>query len=289
MSDHKYDKKTAIPHKDGLEIIDCQTCGFKHAYPYPDENKLREFYQKHYHAPTKGGNYQAKLEGLNRIVKNKPNKTILDIGCSDGECLSYFQKDGWQTFGIEPSESESELARKRGINVVTDSFAGALKRDLGKYDAVMLGSVLEHHPAPEKFCRQIYDKLLNRGGALCIQVPNDFNAFQLAAVEYYKKEMWWVVPPAHLNYFSFDSLTKFIEKIGFEIVSTESSFPIELFLLGGMDYIGNDTIGKKAFAMQCNFETVLEATGKSALKRQIYKSLAKLGLGRVIIMFGRKG
>jgi len=288
MNVHQYDKQTALNLEDGTELIDCQTCGFKHIYPYPSEDELSEFYQKHYHAPTKGGNYLTKVEGLNSILENKPNKTILDIGCSDGECLSYFQKDGWETFGIEPSESESELARKRGIKVVTDTFENALKRYIGKYDAVMLGSVLEHHPNPIRICRKVHDNLLNKGGALCVQVPNEFNEFQLAFVENSKKNMWWIAPPAHLNYFSFKSLANLLENTGFEVVSMEGDFPMELFLLAGMDYVGNESLGKKAHKMRCNFEAVLDGTGRSALKRQFYKSLAELGLGRVIIMFARK-
>lgn len=51
-------------------------------------------------------------------------------------------------------------------------------------------------------------------------------------------------PPEHINYFNFESITRLLERNGFSIIEITSTFPLELFLLMGDNYIGNNEIGK---------------------------------------------
>ena len=79
-----------------------------------------------------------------------------------------------------------------------------------------------------------------------------------------------------------------MEKVGFKIVLKESTFPIDLFLLMGKNYVGNDVIGRESHAMRKLFEINLAKANKNNLKRNLYRSLSELKLGREIIMLGKK-
>jgi hypothetical protein len=74
----------------------------------------------------------------------------------------------------------------------------------------------------------------------------------------------------------------------FEIVSVETSFPIDLFLLMGDNYIGDDERGRACHAKRKAFELALARAGKTALKQELYRSLAQLGIGRDVFVVARK-
>jgi len=66
------------------------------------------------------------------------------------------------------------------------------------------------------------------------------------------------------------------------------TFPIDMFLLMGDNYIGDDDLGRACHAKRKAFELNLARAGKSALKREIYKNLARLGVGRDVFVVARK-
>ena len=68
----------------------------------------------------------------------------------------------------------------------------------------------------------------------------------------------------------------------------ESTFPLELFLLFGFDYINNEQIGKKIHSMRMKFDSILYSSNNNTLKRKIYSSFANMGIGRTIIVYAKK-
>src|SRR3712207_7662976 len=46
---------------------------------------------------------------------------------------------------------------------------------------------------------------------------------------------WWVAVPDHVNYFDVRSLCETCRQVGFEPVDVQADFPMELFLLMGID------------------------------------------------------
>jgi hypothetical protein len=98
-----------------------------------------------------------------------------------------------------------------------------------------------------------------------------------------------VAPPHHINYFDFDSLTRLLTASGFEVVVREATFPIDIFLLMGDDYVGNDELGRQSHARRKAFELTLAAAGLGGLRRALYRELAKLDLGREVLIVARVG
>ena len=133
----------------------------------------------------------------------------------------------------------------------------------------------------------MYNKL-NLGGLLCIAVPNDYSPFQTAARQTLKYKPWWVGPPQHINYFDFSSLEKILTKYGFTVLLKESTFPIDMFLLMGENYIDNDKVGRKCHGMVKEFEKRIAETGDKSLKNKLYQKFAELNIGREAIIYAQK-
>jgi hypothetical protein len=72
------------------------------------------------------------------------------------------------------------------------------------------------------------------------------------------------------------------------IVNTEATFPIDLFLLMGENYVGDDELGRRCHGKRKRLEINLEKAGLTDLKRSLYRSFAELGIGREIQVIGRK-
>ena len=131
-------------------------------------------------------------------------------------------------------------------------------------------------------------KTLVDDGIIVIDVPNDFNPLQKIAQKTLGKNEWWIVPTEHLNYFNFESLSNLLKKNGFAILKKESTFPLELFLLMGYDYLGNNSVGTKIHSDRMNLEkNLLNNIGKS-LKNKLYSSFAEIGIGRRAIIYAKK-
>lgn len=149
-----------------------------------------------------------------------------------------------------------------------------------------MSEVLEHIPDPAgMLC--LAGSLLTSGGLLCVVAPNDYNPFQLALRLACGYQPWWVAPPHHINYFDFDSLDHLLTQCGFEISLRETTFPIDLFLLMGDNYVGNDAVGRQCHGKRKYLEQNLERAGLREVKRGLYRALATQGIGREVVLFGR--
>jgi SAM-dependent methyltransferase len=148
-----------------------------------------------------------------------------------------------------------------------------------------LNEVLEHVPDPRSLL-QVVERLLDPGGLIALMVPNDYSPFQ-AALRARGVKPWWVAPPHHVNYFDVPSIQRLLSD-RFEMVAVETTFPIDLFLLMGDNYIGDDVVGRACHAKRKTFELEMARAGMTSVKQQMYRALAPLGIGRDIFVVARK-
>ena len=113
-------------------------------------------------------------------------------------------------------------------------------------------------------------------------VANDFNPIQKIATEKLDIPDWWFIPPEHVNYFNPESITRLLEQSGYEILDISTTFPIDIFLLMGDNYVSDPKIGKKSHLRRKEFEFTLSKTGREDFKNNLYKSFKNLGIGREI-------
>ncbi len=284
-----------------FQIIGCRRCGFKHAVPLPTPEELHSVYSHEYYTTEKplyieryledkpwwDGVYAARFERLEQHLPGD-RRRLLDVGSGPGLFLLAGRERGWQVQGIEPSSQAAGHSRSMfGLDITECFLTAETAPTLGRFDALNLGEVLEHLPDPAAMLGLAHD-LLDDDGLLSLVVPNDFNPFQTILRDQCGFKPWWVAPPHHLNYFDAHSLQALTERCGFEVLHVESTFPIDLFLLMGHNYIGNDGLGRQAHGMRKQFEQNLHAAGASDLRSSLYAAFGKLGIGREVVLFARK-
>jgi hypothetical protein len=147
--------------------------------------------------------------------------------------------------------------------------------------------VLEHVPDPVAILKAAMG-LLDSGGILCAGVPNDFSPFQIAARSAVNAGDWWVAPPHHLNYFDFDSLDALLTQLGLKVAERTTSFPMEAFAMMGENYTSDPALGRACHNKRKKFDFAFEAAGLKETRRDFYRALAKLGIGREAVVIAVK-
>jgi SAM-dependent methyltransferase len=260
--------------------------GYLKIMPRPSSAELEAYYAGSYRPPQVSHD-PARAVDLVEQVLPQPGR-ILDIGCGLGDFLAAFRNRGWHALGIEPGAGNCATCRERGLEVIEgfldDDFAS---RHEESFDAVLLESVLEHLADPDQMLRWIR-RLIRPGGAFYCNVPNDFNALQLAKVRRDGGPAWWVAYPDHLNYFSHPSLVSLIRFHGFEPEVVTTEYPVEFFLLMGQDYTREPDLGKTIHSQRCQWEKALCDAGRKDLLNKIYAAYASLGIGRQALVVARR-
>lgn len=285
-------------------IVDCQQCQFAHVIPLPDEATLQAFYADTYYQEEKPDYFRnadkdrgwwelvyaerlAEMEHWLGASNDGRGQRLLDVGSGPGLFLMVARRRGWQGVGVELSPHATAYSRQRyQVEVYDRAFDDDCAAGIGVFDAVNLGEVLEHVPDPAATLRRVHQVLLP-GGVVCAIVPNDFSILQGAA-EQQGLGRWWLQPPAHLNYFNVRSLHGLFRRCGFSVADVTCTFPLEVFLLMGLNYVGNETVGRQIHGLRKRFEIGCEATGLGEAKRELYRAFAKRGIGRDIVMMGKK-
>ena len=282
------------------DIIECEVCGFKHALPLPDARDLERAYREEYYTSEKptflahAGEDQdwallAQTDRLEIFESLLPpdRRRLLDIGCGPGFFLQTAMRRGWLAQGIEPSRQAAAHTRGLGTPVAEGFFNADSAPTLGRFDAIHLNNVLEHIPDPAHLIALAHS-LLESGGVICINVPNDFSPLQIAARNAAGTDDWWVAPPHHLNYFDFSSLTNLLARLGFTPAVRTTSFPMEAFLMMGENYVGDAALGRACHNRRKKFDLAFEAAGLKESRRAFYRALAEAGLGREAVVIAVK-
>ena len=285
--------------KDGFDVIDCEACGFKHIIPLPNEEELRKIYKHDYHVKDKPLMLQHQLEDREwldatndaRLAKLEKllggTGRILDVGAGNGFFLQKAKERGWVIKGVEPSDKAAEYTRTQGLDVECRVFDRECADSLGLFDVIHLGDVLEHLPDPAamvELCRYSLDS----GGLIAVSVPNEYTPVQEILNKGMGIKPWWIAPPHHLNYFDRDSLEKLLERKEFIPIHSEVSFPMELFLLMGRNYLDTPALGRECHAMRKELELNLTKTGNRHLLDKLYDCFAEAGMGRTVLVVARK-
>lgn len=282
------------------DVIACDVCGFRHVIPLPDPSELERAYREAYYTEEKPTflahaaedaewsalGYRDRLESFEAILPRE-RRRLLDIGCGPGFFLKIAKERGWAVQGIEPSRQAAAHARSLALDIIEEFFNQRTAGQLGRYDVVHLNNVLEHIPNPLEIVR-LARGLLTPGGVLCLNVPNDFSPFQSGARVALSLPEWWVAPPHHLNYFDFESLAHLVSSAGFCVAERSTSFPMELFLLMGLDYTKDPTLGRACHNQRKRFDMALENAGFRDTRRAFYRALAAAGIGREAVVIAVK-
>ena len=242
--------------------------------PTPEE--LQKYYADKYfqeslgsyeseYSPEEISYFRVKLaQRLGVINRHRGGKagTLLDIGCGEGYNLAFFNENGWSVKGFDFS-SEGILSKNpQCIDFLAKGDVYELiSEDIlsGKtYDVIWLQNLLEHVIDPMGLLESV-KALSSPDTIVVITVPNDCSVIQ----EYLVKnnlidKNYWVAPPDHLNYFTYESLLNICSATGWRCIDVQGDFPIEWYLLHpGSNYILDKNKGKAAHVARVELENLI--------------------------------
>jgi SAM-dependent methyltransferase len=205
------------------DFVRCQECGHLQVDPMPEVASLYEEAESSAYEEEEAGQRATALGVLERIERFSRGR-LLDYGCWVGFLASEAARRGWAVVGVEPSRWAAERARSRGVDVVDSPD--------GPFDAIVLGDVIEHLPDPGAELDRL-GALLGPGGVIWIATPDAGSR-----VARLLGPRWWSVIPTHLHLFNRRSLTRLLERHGFEVLAMGTSpkrFTVAYYLsrLGG--------------------------------------------------------
>jgi 2-polyprenyl-3-methyl-5-hydroxy-6-metoxy-1,4-benzoquinol methylase len=214
---------------DEFQVVACQRCGLLYVNPRPTETEIGKFYPETYSWKEtfeadsfpirwirnleKGYRYHLLKDEASKVLRVTGRKggKVLDIGCGTGDRLDVLRERGFETYGVETSDSADYATDHLKLNVVKGDlfsahFPGAF------FDMVTLYNVLEHTHHPVGVIREI-NRILKKEGLLIIQVPNK-DSLQC---KIFKKRWAAFDVPRDLYYFGTHTLTSLLQKGGFQI------------------------------------------------------------------------
>ncbi|PIS11728.1 MAG: class I SAM-dependent methyltransferase [Bdellovibrio sp. CG10_big_fil_rev_8_21_14_0_10_47_8] len=282
------------------QVMNCETCGYAHLDPLPSLEELGQFYAYHFYEKQKP-DYLEKMERESEywletykwrfdIFKkyiSSSSPSFLDIGSSGGFFLAAAKSRGAQVQGIEPSDKAADYSRKKfGVDVHVDLYEKCSIAPQS-FDIIHSSLVIEHLLDPKHFVQWSFDKLKS-GGIFVVETPHEFNAYQNMLTQKMGYEPWYIAYPDHLNYFNQKSLRRLGESCGLKAEKSLCAFPMEQFILQGMDYLRDGSLGLKAHQQRMAFELNLLKNGGADLLEKTYESWAQLEIGRTQIAIFRK-
>ena len=287
-----------IDREKSYNVINCDVCNFKHLDPIPSDKVLEAFYDKEYYQSAKPDylNEDRKEiqhrniffeQRIDTFLKYTFGRSLLDVGCGDGIFLERARDRGFEVYGVEPSKKASSIGLSNQLEIFHGTLNNFISQNDKLFDVVHLKNVLEHVNNPIQVLEQC-GELLKEDGILYIEVPNDYNLFQLFGVWINKERKSWICIPDHINYFNFHSLSKLLSKNKYKILKKDTTFPMYLFLCFGLNFIRNKELGKKLHKFRVKIELFFFKNNLNRLRQFFYKILAHLGLGRTVIIYAKK-
>jgi len=231
-------------------VVQCETCELVFLNPMYEDSELALLYPEDYYAyqdcfrkPSRIEKFLKKLLRYEAGVKDpsfdRPGK-VLDVGCGSGWFLARMRDQGWDTYGVEISETAAKLgSKKAGLCIFHGTF---LKANLPTefFDYVRLNHSFEHMSRPIETLREIW-RVLRPGGRVLIVVPNHASLNARIFGRYW----WFLGVPVHPFNYSVKNLPGFLTRAGFEVKSVinNSTYP---GILGSLQIWLNRNNGRKS-------------------------------------------
>ena len=204
----------------------CERCGFARAQVIPDADELARLYGAAYFSGEEYADYVGDRDvhranfrrRLKRItaVAGRP-ESMFEIGCAYGFWLQVLAEHGIRAAGIDISvEPVRHAAEALGMYASRGSFED-VQIERGLYQSYCMWDTLEHLAHPEAYVAKAAD-LLPSGGWF-FATTGDIGS-PLARQQGMRWRM--IHPPTHLQYFSRETVTRFLSRHGLQTVHIES-------------------------------------------------------------------
>ena len=170
------------------------------------------------------------IADLKLIYKYKPSGNLLDIGTNMGFFIRNARGKKWNLYGVEPSASLSELARRHFELNVKTCFLEDSNFDSNFFDVITMTDVFEHITEPGKILNEVH-RILKKDGILFIKVPNGlFNISKLYLAKAIRRLTEYDIFDSyeHVINYSYGTIKSMLEKYDFKILKTSVGRPIQI-------------------------------------------------------------
>jgi glycosyltransferase involved in cell wall biosynthesis/2-polyprenyl-3-methyl-5-hydroxy-6-metoxy-1,4-benzoquinol methylase len=153
------------------------------------------------------------VDMLERLAAERPDPSILDIGCAYGTHLGLAWDKGWQTFGVEPSHHARAEARRRHPGLYVAKTIEEIPPH--RFDLILILDVVEHLADPYPLFRELAAKgAIGPETIVILTTPNARSHDALV------DPVGWVYrhPPSHLTYYSASGLEDMLRRLRFASV-----------------------------------------------------------------------
>lgn len=142
--------------------------------------------------------------------------TVIEFGANDGTLVDALGRRGVRAVGIDMAPNVTEMARDRGLDVLTGAFGpeavSGLLEKAGPVDLVTGSNVFAHNAAPGAIL-EAADGVLAANGVLCLEV--------MYAGDLLEQLQWDTLYHEHLTFYSLGTLGPLLARFGFEAIDAE--------------------------------------------------------------------
>lgn len=150
------------------------------------------------------------------LVERFHPSVAIEFGCNDGILLSPLADAAVKAVGVDVSNNITDLARGRGLDVVTGFFdvptATTIRDRVGQADIVTGSNAFAHNDRPETIL-EAARTALGPDGRLCLEV--------MYAGDLLEQLQWDTLYHEHLTFYSLSSLARLLERYGFFVEHAE--------------------------------------------------------------------
>ena len=197
-----------------LTIHICQTCCLPQIVEPVDPDVLFQDYS--FSASTIPGLVKHFDDYAEWLHERFDPELVVEFGANDGVLLAPLEARGVRAVGVDISENITDLARERGLNVVTGAFGPDLAAEIrsahGAADIVTGSNVFAHNADPGIILDAARD-VLKSDGVLCLEV--------MYARDLATDLQWDTLYHEHLTFYSLGTLAPLLARYGFTVVHAE--------------------------------------------------------------------
>ncbi len=206
-----------------FSVAQCIECGLKRTYPLPNQDEIKKYYQSEEYishtSTNKGLVNKLYLTIRNHTLKRKyswikkygKGTSLLDFGAGSGHFISFMNRKGFNTTGIEPSDNARKHCKENfAVDLFDETHLDKIpERSL---DVITMWHVLEHIHDPSQLLDK-FTRLLKKNGRIFIAVPN-FESFDS---KFYKNHWAALDLPRHIHHFTNSTLSILLSHHNLEI------------------------------------------------------------------------
>lgn len=201
----------------------CVSCGFITADMALSEAELTALYSEDYFHGNEYRNYvseeaslkdnfRRRITTLKDLIPDLRQRRVFEIGCAYGFFLDEVKNDVAAASGIDISADATRYAREtRGVDAITGSYSDySAPANIG---VVAMWDTIEHLPRPDIFIEKA-GRDIDPGGYIAVTTGD------IASLNARMRGKHWrmIHPPTHMHYFCVDTLSKLLDRHGFDVV-----------------------------------------------------------------------